>query len=85
MLRMHGGKREGSGRPMGAKNKRTVAVEAAMQTVAERFKAEIPRRLTATALPTCRRSIKTRISRLSCGWMRLRKPLDMNGPRLLRR
>ena len=27
---------------MGAKNKRTVAVEAAMQTVAERFKADMP-------------------------------------------
>ena len=39
---MRGGKRAGSGRPAGAKNKRTVAVEAAARAVAERFKAEVP-------------------------------------------
>jgi hypothetical protein len=39
---MRGGKRDGAGRPTGAKNRRTVAVETAMQVVAERFKAEVP-------------------------------------------
>jgi hypothetical protein len=39
---MRGGKRAGSGRPAGAKNKRTVAVEAPARAVAERFKAEVP-------------------------------------------
>jgi hypothetical protein len=39
---MRGGKREGSGRPAGAKNKRTAAIEAAAQAVAVRFKAEVP-------------------------------------------
>ena len=39
---MRGGKRAGSGRPAGAKNKRTVAVETAARAVAERFKAEVP-------------------------------------------
>jgi hypothetical protein len=39
---MRGGKREGSGRPSGAKNKRTAAIEAAAQAVAERFKTEVP-------------------------------------------
>ncbi len=39
---MRGGKRAGSGRPAGAKNKRTVTVEAAARAVAERFKAEVP-------------------------------------------
>jgi hypothetical protein len=39
---MRGGKREGSGRPKGAKNKRTVAVEAAMQVVTAKFKDAVP-------------------------------------------
>jgi hypothetical protein len=39
---MRGGKRASSGRPAGAKNKRTVAVEAAARAIAERFKAEVP-------------------------------------------
>jgi hypothetical protein len=39
---MRGGKREGAGRPLGAKNRRTAAVEAAMQSVAAKFLAEVP-------------------------------------------
>lgn len=42
MMRMRGGYREGSGRPMGAKNKRTVAVEQAMALVADKLKAAVP-------------------------------------------
>jgi hypothetical protein len=37
-----GGKREGAGRPIGRKNKRTAAAEAAALVVAARFKAEVP-------------------------------------------
>jgi hypothetical protein len=41
-MAQRGGKREGSGRPAGAKNKRTAAIEAAALVVVERFKAEVP-------------------------------------------
>ena len=39
---MRGGIREGAGRPKGAKNKRTAAVEAAIQVVAAKFKNQTP-------------------------------------------
>ena len=39
---MRGGRREGAGRPKGAKNQRTVAVEQAMQVVAEKLKRTVP-------------------------------------------
>jgi hypothetical protein len=39
---MRGGRREGAGRPRGAKNKRTREVEAAMKTVAEEFAEAVP-------------------------------------------
>ena len=39
---MLGGRREGAGRPKGAKNKRTIAVEAAATEVAQRFQVEVP-------------------------------------------
>ena len=39
---MRGGRREGAGRPLGAKNKRTAAVEQAMQVVAEKLKEAVP-------------------------------------------
>jgi hypothetical protein len=39
---MVGGRREGAGRPKGAKNRRTVAVEQAMQVVAEKLKQAVP-------------------------------------------
>ena len=39
---MRGGKREGAGRPSGARNKRTRAVEAAMEVVREKFEAAVP-------------------------------------------
>ncbi len=39
---MRGGPREGAGRPKGAKNRRTVAVEHAMQVVAEKLKQAVP-------------------------------------------
>jgi hypothetical protein len=39
---MRGGLREGAGRPKGAKNQRTVAVEQAMQAVAEKLKQAVP-------------------------------------------
>jgi hypothetical protein len=39
---MRGGRREGAGRPKGAKNQRTVAVEQAMQVVAEKLKQAVP-------------------------------------------
>jgi hypothetical protein len=42
MQRMRGGSRNGAGRPMGANNKRTVAVEQAMQVVAEKLKEAMP-------------------------------------------
>src|ERR1700761_8918615 len=39
---MRGGRREGAGRPKGAKGKRTVAVEHAMHVVAEKLKQSVP-------------------------------------------
>jgi len=39
---MRGGRREGAGRPKGAKGKRTVAVEQAMQVMAEKLKQAVP-------------------------------------------
>jgi len=39
---MRGGAREGAGRPKGAKNQRTVAVEQAMQVMAEKLKQVVP-------------------------------------------
>ena len=39
---MRGGRREGAGRPSGAKGKRTVAVEQAMQVVADKLKQAVP-------------------------------------------
>ena len=39
---MRGGRREGAGRPKGAKGKRTIAVEKAMQVVAEKLKQAVP-------------------------------------------
>ena len=39
---MRGGPREGAGRPKGARNRRTVAVERAMKVVAERLKQAVP-------------------------------------------
>jgi hypothetical protein len=39
---MRGGQREGAGRPPGARNKRTIAVEQAMQVVAEKLKEAVP-------------------------------------------
>src|SRR4051794_3102516 len=39
---MRGGRREGAGRPRGAKNKRTREVEAAMETVAAKFAEAVP-------------------------------------------
>jgi hypothetical protein len=39
---MRGGQRDGVRRPRGAKNKRTAAVEAAMQVVAAKFKDAMP-------------------------------------------
>ena|SRR5689334_11811252 len=39
---MRGGRREGAGRPLGAKNKRTAAIEQAMQVVAEKLKEAVP-------------------------------------------
>jgi hypothetical protein len=39
---MVGGRREGAGRPKGAKNQRTVAVEQAIQVVAEKLKQAVP-------------------------------------------
>src|SRR6476661_3735635 len=41
-LCMRGGPREGAGRPTGARNRRTVAVERAMKVVAERLKQAVP-------------------------------------------
>jgi hypothetical protein len=42
MRSMRGGRREGAGRPKGAKNQRTVAVEQAMQVVAEKLRQSVP-------------------------------------------
>ena len=39
---MRGGPREGAGRPRGAKGQRTVAVEQAMQVMAEKLKQVVP-------------------------------------------
>src|ERR1700761_9252056 len=39
---MRGGRREGAGRPKGAKDKRTVSVEHAMHVVAEKLKQSVP-------------------------------------------
>jgi|SRR3954452_22974 len=39
---MRGGARKGAGRPKGARNQRTVAVERAMKVVAERLKQAVP-------------------------------------------
>ena len=39
---MRGGRRQGAGRPKGSRNKRTVAVEQAMQVVAEKLKHSVP-------------------------------------------
>ena len=39
---MRGGRREGAGRPQGAKNKRTREVEAVMKAVAEEFAEMVP-------------------------------------------
>jgi len=39
---MLGGRRAGAGRPKGAKNKRTIAIEAAATEVAQRFQVEVP-------------------------------------------
>ena len=41
-LCMRGGAREGAGRPKGARNQRTVAVERAMQVMAEKLKQAVP-------------------------------------------
>jgi hypothetical protein len=41
-MAMRGGRREGAGRPQGAKNKRTREVEAAMKAVAQEFAESVP-------------------------------------------
>jgi hypothetical protein len=41
-MAMRGGRREGAGRPLGAKNKLTREVEAAMKAVAEEFAEAVP-------------------------------------------
>ena len=39
---MRGGRREGAGRPQGARNKRTVEAEEAMKAVVQEFSAAVP-------------------------------------------
>lgn len=47
---MRGGRREGAGRPQGARNKRTRDVEAAMKAVAEEFAEAVPNAFTGDSV-----------------------------------
>jgi hypothetical protein len=70
---MRVGRREGAGRPKGAKNQRTVAVEKAMQVVAEKLKQTVPQAFEGDGVAYMQSVYRDPSFLRSCGSMRQRR------------